>query len=356
VDVVYSWVQGADPKFAAKVLQATGKPPDCHRVVSSGEIFMALTALCHFAPWVHHVYIVVDEQSFALDFLPSSCRRHVSFVDLSAFIPEQYLPTFNSHVIEAHLHLIPELQEHFLYFNDDMILARPLRKEQLFSSHGLFKAQLQPPTPGYQRWLHEGTVEEEQPWKHPRRNAALLFLSMFQDAEPPGRDLHGPAALTRSSLDTTWQLFGPQLRKAVTNMLRVYAPLEEGGDVHVTMLAQRVGVETRTLHMSDYLQVVTLNKSATLETVAADMFTAAKDVVCLQGLRHMPFLDLHALCWLVRQQWCSGDRVTCQRLLRYCRVKAGCGPRRRTQRAKRTRRQRSKVSKPRCSATDCQKQ
>jgi hypothetical protein len=346
-------VQGADPKFAAKVLQATGAAPECDRVASSGEIFVGLTAICHFAPWVNHIYIVVDDQSFPLDFLPSSCRGNVSFVDLTAFIPEQYLPTFNSHVIEAHLHLIPDLQEHFLYFNDDMILARPLRKEQLFSSHGLFKAQLQQPTAGYERWIHEGPVEDGRPWQHPRRNAALLFLSMFQDAKPPGHDLHGPAALTRSTMETTWQLFGPQLSKAVTNMVRVYAPIEEGGDVHVTTLAQRVGVETRTLHMSDHLQVVTFAETATLEAIAADMFTAATDVVCLQSLRHMPFLDLHAFCWLVRQQWCSGDVLTCRRLGQYCRVKPVCRRRGSKKPTKRPQRPRRKSSKPRCRGSAC---
>lgn len=40
------------------------------------------------------------------------------------FIPEKYLPTFNSNTIEMFLHKIPGLSEHFIYSNDDMYIAK----------------------------------------------------------------------------------------------------------------------------------------------------------------------------------------------------------------------------------------
>lgn len=46
------------------------------------------------------------------------------------------LPTFNSHAIEACLHRIPGLSDHYLYFNDDIFLARPLRPEHFFTAGG----------------------------------------------------------------------------------------------------------------------------------------------------------------------------------------------------------------------------
>jgi len=48
-----------------------------------------------------------------------------------------YLPTFNSHVIEAHLHKIDGLAEHFIYFNDDVFVARPLPVGHFFKSNGI---------------------------------------------------------------------------------------------------------------------------------------------------------------------------------------------------------------------------
>lgn len=49
-------------------------------------------------------------------------------MDHREIIDHDYLPTFNSHVIEANLHKIPNLSEHFIYFNDDVFVAKPLQK------------------------------------------------------------------------------------------------------------------------------------------------------------------------------------------------------------------------------------
>ncbi|MEV4559339.1 stealth conserved region 3 domain-containing protein [Kitasatospora sp. NPDC049285] len=60
---------------------------------------------------------------------------------------------FNSHAIETGLHRIPGLAEHFLYFNDDMFLGRPVRPEDFFLGSGLPKVFrdtriVPPPAPG----------------------------------------------------------------------------------------------------------------------------------------------------------------------------------------------------------------
>jgi hypothetical protein len=47
------------------------------------------------------------------------------------------LPTHNSQAVEAQLHLIPGLSEHFIYSNDDMFIGRPLRPEVFFSPGGI---------------------------------------------------------------------------------------------------------------------------------------------------------------------------------------------------------------------------
>ena len=40
------------------------------------------------------------------------------------FMPNEYLPTYNSAAIELNLHRIEGLSENYLYFNDDMYLIR----------------------------------------------------------------------------------------------------------------------------------------------------------------------------------------------------------------------------------------
>ena len=45
------------------------------------------------------------------------------------------LPVFNSRSIETKIHRIPGLAEHFIYFNDDMILLRPVSKSDFFENN-----------------------------------------------------------------------------------------------------------------------------------------------------------------------------------------------------------------------------
>lgn len=50
------------------------------------------------------------------------------------YIPEKYLPTFSSHVIELNLHRIKELSDNFVYFNDDTFLTDYCNKEYFFKN------------------------------------------------------------------------------------------------------------------------------------------------------------------------------------------------------------------------------
>ena len=49
------------------------------------------------------------------------------------FIPQKYLPTFSSFPIEVNLHRIKGLAERFVYFNDDMFLLKPVKRELFFA-------------------------------------------------------------------------------------------------------------------------------------------------------------------------------------------------------------------------------
>jgi hypothetical protein len=53
------------------------------------------------------------------------------------FADPSVLPTHNSHAVEAQLHRIDGLAEHFLYSNDDMFFGRPVTPELFFSGGGV---------------------------------------------------------------------------------------------------------------------------------------------------------------------------------------------------------------------------
>ena len=90
--------------------------------------------MAQYAPWIHKIYIVTDNQ------VPSwldTSNPKVRIVDHKEIMPEICLPCFNSAVIEHFLYNIPGLSEHFLYANDDMFVNRPVKPDDFFAQDGL---------------------------------------------------------------------------------------------------------------------------------------------------------------------------------------------------------------------------
>lgn len=143
IDVVYTWVDGADAAWQARKTAALGSggptsgieedTADLARFESHDELKYSLRALEQYAPWVRHVHLVTEGHR------PSwLVHEHdkLTVVPHDAIIPPAYLPTFNSHVIEAHLHRIEGLAEHYIYLNDDVLFSRPLTPADFFLSSG----------------------------------------------------------------------------------------------------------------------------------------------------------------------------------------------------------------------------
>ena len=133
IDVVITWVDGADPAHRARrevaqermarQLHPNGVNP--HRWGTSNELTYCLRSLANHAPWVRHVWIVTDDQNPDLSALPGPFGARVRVIDHRVIFAghEAHLPTFNSVAIETLLWRIPDLAEQFVYFNDDVFLT-----------------------------------------------------------------------------------------------------------------------------------------------------------------------------------------------------------------------------------------
>jgi hypothetical protein len=103
------------------------------RFIAHDELRYSLRSIHLFAPWVRRIHLVTAGQTPAwLDV----DHPMVNLVDHAQILPADALPTFNSHAIETSLHRIEGLAEHFVYFNDDFLLGRPVRPEKFFTSAG----------------------------------------------------------------------------------------------------------------------------------------------------------------------------------------------------------------------------
>ena len=131
IDIVYLWVDGADPVWQAKRQRAYAAwvqhNPDelamfgnsAGRYRDNDELLFNLRSLEKFYPDHGHIYIVTDAQVPA--WLQPSDR--LSIIDHRSLLPSADVLAFDSGHIESYLHHIPGLSERFFYLNDDVFFG-----------------------------------------------------------------------------------------------------------------------------------------------------------------------------------------------------------------------------------------
>lgn len=219
VDVVFTWVDGADPEHAAKRAAYVKTQPNVHdngldqaRFRDNEELRFSIRALERFAPWVRNIILVTDRQ------IPSWIRSghpKLRIVDHAEFIPSRYLPTFNSHVIEAFLHEIPELADHYIYLNDDVFLARPCRKTDFFTANGLPMA--------FMDWRKRrlfGYSYTKTPHALSYFNTVRLLEERGVPTDPKFITAHGPYAQTKANAREAFAFFRDEIEKFADNRFR----------------------------------------------------------------------------------------------------------------------------------------
>ena len=156
--------QGEEDSQGAEDLYGTS------RYRSNDELRYALRSVELYAPWVRHIYVVTD--GTRPPWLVESDR--LSVVAHTDILDEQYLPTFNSHVIESALQRIPGLAEHFLYLNDDVMFLAPVDPGDFFTENGLMLIPLGRGT------IDDGpALPEENANEWGSKNAAALVEKAF---------------------------------------------------------------------------------------------------------------------------------------------------------------------------------
>lgn len=134
IDFIITWVDGNDPVWR--------KDFEHYSEIERREVDKSLVrfrdwetlrywfrGVEKFAPWVNKIFFVTCGH------LPKWLNvdhPKLQIVKHEDFIPEEYLPTFSSNVIEFYFHRINGLSEKFVYFNDDMFLINNVRPDRFF--------------------------------------------------------------------------------------------------------------------------------------------------------------------------------------------------------------------------------
>lgn len=199
IDVVYTWVDGTDDEWLSRkraALEALAHEPLTEdaaadlRFVGHDELRYSLRSIEQYAPWVRHIWIVTDQQR------PGWLREdhpRITIVDHRDIAPpDAVLPTFNSHAIEANLHRIDGLAEHFLYFNDDVFLSSFVPPDLFFSANGLSHMFLS------RARVAQGAPRNDEPASDTAGKNARMLVEQVCGRRISRKLFHTPFALQRS--------------------------------------------------------------------------------------------------------------------------------------------------------------
>ena len=131
IDFVLTWVDGEDPVWLAERNKFLGlidneisseeANSDCRYRSDQELLRFWFRSVEQFAPWVRKIHFITCGQK-PVWLNEQHPKLHI--VNHKDFIPEQFLPTFNSNTIELNLNRLTELSECFVLFNDDMYLIK----------------------------------------------------------------------------------------------------------------------------------------------------------------------------------------------------------------------------------------
>lgn len=139
IDLVYLWCEDNSQrerqrnelkeKFGNKKGINSFQTTNKGRFIDNNELKYSLRSVEKYAPWINKIYIVTDNQ------VPKWLNLNhpkIKIVDHKEIMPESARPSFNASAIETSLANIPNLSEHFLFSNDDMMFGDKVEPGDFF--------------------------------------------------------------------------------------------------------------------------------------------------------------------------------------------------------------------------------
>lgn len=134
IDFVITWLDSSDPEWQKNYNyyspNAKGDKNEA-RFRNLDNFRYWFRSVEMFAPWVNKIFLVTNGKF--PDWINKDNPKLV-LVKHEDYMPKECLPTFNSCAIELHMHKIKGLSEHFVYFNDDMIINGPVSPDYYFKN------------------------------------------------------------------------------------------------------------------------------------------------------------------------------------------------------------------------------
>lgn len=135
IDIVIPWVDGSDKEWLSLYEKFSGNKNKRlngdERFRDYGTLKYVFRSIDIYAPWVHKIFLITNGQKPAWLNINNEKLCLVTHED---YIDEEYLPTFNSNVIEGNIPNISDLSNKFILFNDDTILNGDTSRDDFFKN------------------------------------------------------------------------------------------------------------------------------------------------------------------------------------------------------------------------------
>lgn len=208
VSIVYTWVNGSDPAYQ-ELRKKHGGTVGSERDRDNDDLRFSLRALEAMLPWHKGTVCLVSPKGHIPHWLNDSNPRF-QYIDQDTLLPPGDVPTFNSNLIEAYFHLIPNLTERFIVLNDDYLMANPIHPEAFFTKNGGVKMFLEP-------W-HMGVAADRQgdrQWEKSLRYTAGAIEKHYGEIyhEKPRITEHAPFVFYKQAYEGLHHAFNSAIRK-----------------------------------------------------------------------------------------------------------------------------------------------
>lgn len=134
IDFVLTWVDGNDPEWQKEKQKYQSNKHGDKRIIRFRDwdnLHYWFRAVEQFAPWVNRIHFVT--WGHIPEWLNVNHPK-INIVKHSDFLPEEYTPSFSPRPMELNFHRIKGIADQFVYFNDDMFITKPVKKEDFFKN------------------------------------------------------------------------------------------------------------------------------------------------------------------------------------------------------------------------------
>lgn len=237
IDFVVTWVDDGDPVWRAdkERFSMAGTDKRNARFREWDQLKYWFRAVEKYAPWVNKIHFVTYGH------LPKWLNVNhpkLHIVNHCDFIPEQYLPVFNSTAIEVHMHKIPTLSEQFVYFCDDFYLMNPCKPTDFFKNGKPVDFVELIPTPTHQGEMYYYHLYNDYSIYRSYASTANILKNFWKYATPKYgstainnllniaakniffRSLHLPMPLLKKTMEEIWEMHGDVLEKTASSRFR----------------------------------------------------------------------------------------------------------------------------------------